>query len=167
VAILASDATCSMQCSVGFALTATPSQTSCSGSTLTSQNCTRCGAGLTLTWDPSSLAKLVGTSAVGSSVYQGRSVSLTADGNTLAVGGYTDNNWAGATWVFTRNDSTWTQQGPKLVGSPSREQLQRRIAATTPPRQPLQDPWHTAQRGCSDVHTRAAPAVMMACFVPP
>jgi hypothetical protein len=61
--------------------------------------------------------KLVGTGWSGSPD-QGWSVSVSSDGNTLAVGGYKDNGGAGATWVFTRNDSgLWTQQGPKLVGS--------------------------------------------------
>src|SRR5260221_4035530 len=46
-------------------------------------------------------AKLVGTGAVGFS-YQGRSVSLSADGNTALVGGDNDSGHAGAAWVFTR-----------------------------------------------------------------
>ncbi len=69
-----------------------------------------------LAWDLSSFTKLVGSGAVGSS-YQGQSVSLSFDGNTLAVGGYADNNSTGATWIFTRNGSTWSQQGSKLVGA--------------------------------------------------
>jgi hypothetical protein len=60
--------------------------------------------------------KLVGTGANGQA-YQGTAVRLSADGNTLAVGGYHDNNYAGATWVFTRSGTTWSQQGPKLVGT--------------------------------------------------
>jgi hypothetical protein len=53
----------------------------------------------------------------------GVSVALSADGNTLAAGGWSDIeqiNWSertvGATWIFTRTDSTWSQQGEKLVG---------------------------------------------------
>ena len=60
--------------------------------------------------------KLVGTGAVGLSV-QGQSVALSADGNTLAVGGYQDNSNAGATWVFARSGTAWSQPGPKLVGA--------------------------------------------------
>jgi hypothetical protein len=60
--------------------------------------------------------KLVGSSAVGSA-RQGISVALSADGNTAIVGGWSDNNRAGATWVFTRKDGIWSQQGKKLVGS--------------------------------------------------
>ena len=61
--------------------------------------------------------KLVGTGVVGSRPYQGYSVVLSADGNTLAVGGPSDNNYTGATWVFVRSGANWGQQGPKLVGT--------------------------------------------------
>jgi len=60
--------------------------------------------------------KLVGSGAVGSA-RQGNSVALSADGNTAIVGGWSDNNKAGAAWVFTRRGGVWTQQGKKLVGS--------------------------------------------------
>ncbi len=66
------------------------------------------------TWTEQTSSKLVGTGAVGGSA-QGYSVSL--DVNTLASGGLTDNLNAGATWIFTRSGSTWTQQGSKLVGT--------------------------------------------------
>ena len=59
---------------------------------------------------------LVGTGAVGRA-YQGQSVALSGDGNTALVGGYGDNLFVGAAWVFTRSGTTWTQQGPKLVGT--------------------------------------------------
>jgi hypothetical protein len=35
----------------------------------------------------------------------------------LIVGGYADNNFDGATWVFTRSGGVWTQQGSKFVGT--------------------------------------------------
>jgi hypothetical protein len=60
--------------------------------------------------------KLVGTGYSGQSD-QGRSVALSADGNTAIVGGPEDNSYTGAAWVFTRSGSTWTQQGSKLVGT--------------------------------------------------
>ena len=60
--------------------------------------------------------KLVGTGAIGNAT-QGTSVALSADGNTLIVGGTEDNKGIGAAWVFTRNGGSWTQQGSKLVGS--------------------------------------------------
>jgi len=60
--------------------------------------------------------KLVGTGYVGQP-QQGSAVSLSSNGNTLAVGGQNDNNFIGATWVFVRNGTTWTQQGNKLVGT--------------------------------------------------
>jgi hypothetical protein len=62
--------------------------------------------------------KLVGTGNDGKS-FQGRSVALSADGNTALVGGFGDDALAGAAWVFTRSGETWTQQGPKLVGASS------------------------------------------------
>jgi lipocalin len=61
-------------------------------------------------------AKLVGTGSSGTP-YQGFSAALSSDGNTAIVGGYWDNNFAGAAWVFVRVGSTWSQQGSKLVGS--------------------------------------------------
>jgi gliding motility-associated-like protein len=62
--------------------------------------------------------KLVGTGNATPAV-QGVSVSISADGNTALVGGYDDNNGMGATWVFVRNGSTWSQQGNKLLGTGS------------------------------------------------
>jgi hypothetical protein len=59
--------------------------------------------------------KLVGTGAVGNA-QQGRSVSLSADGNTAIVGGDADNSGAGAAWVWTRSGGVWTQE-TKLVGT--------------------------------------------------
>jgi uncharacterized protein (TIGR03437 family) len=61
-------------------------------------------------------AKLVGTGYVGQS-FQGFRVALSGDGNTALVGGSGDDNGMGATWVFTRSQGVWTQQGSKLVGT--------------------------------------------------
>jgi hypothetical protein len=66
-------------------------------------------------WSPQG-GKLVGTGAVGAP-FQGRSVALSADGNTLLVGGPGDAANVGAAWVFTRAAGNWTQQGSKLVGA--------------------------------------------------
>ena len=58
----------------------------------------------------------------GSTGQFGRSVALSAEGNTALIGGPTNNpgvgNFihAGAAWVFTRTSGVWTQQGEKLVG---------------------------------------------------
>ncbi len=60
--------------------------------------------------------KLVGTGTTGAAE-QGWSVSLSADGNTAIVGGRFDNSNVGATWVFTRANGVWSQQGLKLVGA--------------------------------------------------
>jgi FG-GAP repeat len=46
----------------------------------------------------------------------GTSVAISADGVTAVVGGPGDGMGAGAIWVFTREGSTWTQQGEKLTG---------------------------------------------------
>jgi hypothetical protein len=54
-------------------------------------------------------AKLIGTNSVGFSA-QGRSVSLSSDGNLLAVGAPYDNNSVGATYLFTRSNGVWSQQ---------------------------------------------------------
>jgi hypothetical protein len=61
-------------------------------------------------------SKLIGTGAVGNS-WQGSSVAVSADGNTVSEGGYEDNSFQGAVWIFTRSGGVWTQQGPKLVGT--------------------------------------------------
>jgi hypothetical protein len=80
-------------------------------------------AGLILGFNPIILAqfiqqgpKLVGTGSVGSP-QQGYSVSISSDGNTAIVGGYTDNINAGAIWLYTRSGGVWTQQGTKLVSA--------------------------------------------------
>ncbi|MFN9998615.1 MAG: hypothetical protein ACK52X_03225, partial [bacterium] len=44
--------------------------------------------------------KLVGTGAAGTT-QQGHAVSITADGNTIIVGGHSDNDEKGAVWVYT------------------------------------------------------------------
>jgi hypothetical protein len=61
-------------------------------------------------------SKLVGTGAV-DHAQQGRSVAISADGNTAIVGGPTDNYYAGAAWVYTRSGGVWAQQGSRLVGT--------------------------------------------------
>jgi hypothetical protein len=58
--------------------------------------------------------KLVGSGYVGQS-NQGYAVAL--KNNVLVIGGYADNDSIGATWVFKRTGTVWTQQGSKLVGS--------------------------------------------------
>jgi uncharacterized repeat protein (TIGR01451 family) len=56
----------------------------------------------------------------------GSLVSISSDGNTGAVGGYTDNNNAGAVWIWTRSGGVWTQQGTKLVSPESTNAQQGR-----------------------------------------
>ncbi len=64
-------------------------------------------------------SKLVGTGAIGTAG-QGYSVALSADGNTALVGGFLDNAFAGAAWIFTRSGSSWSQQA-ELTGDPDAE----------------------------------------------
>ena len=58
--------------------------------------------------------KLVASGAAANGL-QGRSVALSADGNTLLVGAPFD-TITGAAYVYTRSNGTWTQQGGALVG---------------------------------------------------
>ena len=60
--------------------------------------------------------KLVGTGATGAA-QQGRSVSLSSDGDVAIVGGLSDDGSIGAAWVFTFNGTHWIQEGNKLVGT--------------------------------------------------
>ncbi len=63
-------------------------------------------------------SKLVGSNATTNANY-GYSVAISADGNTVIIGGRLDNSSRGAAWIFTRSSGVWTQQGTKLVGSSS------------------------------------------------
>jgi hypothetical protein len=60
--------------------------------------------------------KIVGTGAVGLA-QQGSSVAISADGNTVIVGGPADNSGLGAAWIFSRSLAGWLQQGSKLVAT--------------------------------------------------
>ncbi len=40
----------------------------------------------------------------------GAAVAISSDGNTAVVGGFMDNDSAGAAWIFVRSGTTWTQQ---------------------------------------------------------
>ena len=59
--------------------------------------------------------KLVATGSLGAATLG--AVAVSADGNTLIVGGPGDNGDLGAAWVFVRSGGAWTQQGGKLIGS--------------------------------------------------
>ena len=62
------------------------------------------------------LPKLIPVGAVGAA-NAGYAVALSATGDTAIVGGWGDNSYVGATWVFTRNGGVWSQQGTKLVST--------------------------------------------------
>ncbi len=59
-------------------------------------------------------AKLTGEEEIGAGRF-GRSVALSADGDTALVGAPRDSDEAGAVWVFVRSGSKWTPQA-KLTG---------------------------------------------------
>jgi hypothetical protein len=63
-----------------------------------------------------SLPKLVPGGTVGAA-NAGYSVALSATGDTAIVGGWGDDSYVGATWVFTRSGGVWSQQGSKLVST--------------------------------------------------
>ena len=77
--------------------------------------------------------KLTGTGATGNAAWFGYTVALSGDGNTALIGGWLDDNWKGAAWVFTRSGSTWTQQGPKLTGG---DETEKACSAPTSPSPP-------------------------------
>ena len=58
--------------------------------------------------------KLVGTGAVTATKF-GRSVAVSADGNTAVVGSPGENTGHGGVWVYTRAGGDWVQQGPPLL----------------------------------------------------
>ena len=58
--------------------------------------------------------KIVTTDHIGTTVLVGTSVSLSEDGNTLAIGGPGDNTNIGAVWIWNRSGTTWTKRD-KLI----------------------------------------------------
>src|SRR5205085_2593044 len=63
--------------------------------------------------------KFFGAGSVGTLVYQGNSLAISADGNTAVEGAYGDSSNAGAFWVFIRAGGVWQQQGSKMKGTGS------------------------------------------------
>ena len=43
-------------------------------------------------------------------------VSLSNDGNILALGSFSDNGFIGAVWIYAKIAGVWTLQGPKITG---------------------------------------------------
>ncbi len=54
-------------------------------------------------------AKLTPTGTIGNNQYFGYSLSLTADGNTAIIGAQGDNAYAGAAYIFTQTNNTFSQ----------------------------------------------------------
>ena len=67
------------------------------------------------------IGKLVGTgySRKKSGIFQGSAVAMSADGTTGVVGGFGDDDYTGAIWIFDFNSTSneFTQSGTKLVGT--------------------------------------------------
>lgn len=61
------------------------------------------------------LTKLISTNVIGLSVYQGYSVDISGDGNTIITGGFGDNFFTGASWVYTYNGSNFIES-QKIIG---------------------------------------------------
>jgi hypothetical protein len=61
----------------------------------------------------------------------GFSVALSGDGSTALVGARRDENGKGAAWLFTRSGGTWTEQGPKLVGTDEGEEFGYSVAVSS------------------------------------
>jgi hypothetical protein len=63
------------------------------------------------------------TATAGGSGYRsfGQSLALSDDGATALVGAPLENGNAGAAWVFTNSNSTWTQQGSAITPAPEEE----------------------------------------------
>jgi hypothetical protein len=59
--------------------------------------------------------KIAGSGAIGAAS-QGKSVALSADGNTAIIGAPFDNGFVGAAWVFVRSGGGWSEQA-KLTGA--------------------------------------------------
>jgi hypothetical protein len=64
-------------------------------------------------WTP--VAKLTGAGEVGPGQF-GRSVAISADGNTVLVGAFADSSRTGAAWAFARSGASWAPLGSELTG---------------------------------------------------
>ena len=76
-------------------------------------------------------AKLIGSGYI-STPYES-TVALSADGNTLAIGGSGDNASQGAFWVFTKSGGVWTQQGGKMISTGNTGPLGKEMAYLSVP----------------------------------
>jgi hypothetical protein len=67
------------------------------------------------TWQQQGV-KLVGAGSSANDGYQGYSVAISGDGNTIIMGGMRDDAFKGSSWIFFKKSNLWLQQGPKLQG---------------------------------------------------
>jgi len=92
------------------------------------------GSVCVLKWDGSSWVAQTTPALTGdasASAGLGYSVALSADGDTLAAGAYTDSSNDGAALIFTRSGSSWSQQGSKLVAAASAFKQGSSVALTS------------------------------------
>jgi hypothetical protein len=59
---------------------------------------------------------LISSADAGRGTLLGSSISVSADGKTVVLGGPGDHRVVGGGWIFKSNGNQWAQQGPKLVG---------------------------------------------------
>jgi hypothetical protein len=52
-----------------------------------------------------------------SGILFGSSLEISADGNIIAIGGPNNDGLKGANWIFTRTNTTWSQDGSAFLGS--------------------------------------------------
>ena len=92
---------------------------------------TRSGAGVWSQQGP----KLTPTDEVGEGRF-GVSVALSADGDTALIGALYDNGARGASWVYRRSGTTWTQEGGKLTGGGESGRANSGPTSRSPPTAP-------------------------------
>ena len=74
--------------------------------------------------------KLPGTDIVGTA-FRGGSVAISGDGNTALVGGYEDNTYAGATWVYATPSAPLPVELMSFTALPNRLETELRWATAT------------------------------------
>jgi hypothetical protein len=62
---------------------------------------------------------LIGVGGIGPNTYQGASVDISSNGNTIVSGSPGDNSGIGCGYVFVKQNGFYNQFGPKLVGTGS------------------------------------------------
>jgi PKD repeat protein len=85
----------------------------------------------------------------------GVSVALAGNGDTALIGGWGDDTYRGAAWVFTRSGSTWTQQGEKLTAGQNEAWFGWSVALSEDGNTALIGAVNTRENGAAWVFTRS------------